>query len=104
MPIYEYMCDRCGHEFERLQHISDPPVTTCPECRKHAVRRLISKTSFILKGTGWYVTDYARKPAAGSKGTDAKTSAQRTEPEAKPKSKSPTEKTSDSTMATSPAS
>lgn len=58
MPIYEYRCDKCG-EFERTQRITDPPLQRCPTC-KRKVRRLISSTSFQLKGSGWYVTDYAR--------------------------------------------
>ncbi len=66
MPFYEYKCDACGHEFEEFQKITDRPVKTCPECRKRRVRRLISQTSFVLKGSGWYVTDYARKGASAS--------------------------------------
>jgi putative FmdB family regulatory protein len=58
MPIYEYRCEKCG-DFEQTQRISDPPLDRCPDCRRK-VRRLISNTSFQLKGSGWYVTDYAR--------------------------------------------
>lgn len=58
MPIYEYECGKCG-VFEHSQRMSDPTLTKCPTCRRK-VRRLISNTSFQLKGTGWYVTDYAR--------------------------------------------
>jgi putative FmdB family regulatory protein len=61
MPIYEYICDRCGHEFEEMQRITDDPLDSCPKCARRSVHRLISKTSFVLKGSGWYVTDYARK-------------------------------------------
>jgi putative FmdB family regulatory protein len=88
MPIYEYHCDHCG-DFEEMQRITDPPLVKCPRC-KRKIRRLISNTSFQLKGSGWYVTDYARganggkkKDAAGdSGGGDAKSS------EAKSESKS----------------
>src|SRR5262245_7751285 len=59
MPIYEYACEHCG-VFEEMQRIKDPPLAKCPKC-KRKVRRLISQTSFQLKGSGWYVTDYARK-------------------------------------------
>jgi len=59
MPIYEYQCEKCGHEFEREQRISDPPVKTCPECRSRRVTKLISLTSFTLKGGGWYADGYA---------------------------------------------
>lgn len=63
MPVYEYLCEKCG-EFEHTQRITDPPLAKCPSCRRK-VRRLISNTSFQLKGGGWYVTDYGR---GGSKG------------------------------------
>jgi len=53
MPIYEYRCEECG-DFEEMQRITDPPLSRCPKCRRK-VRRLISNTSFQLKGSGWYV-------------------------------------------------
>ena len=58
MPIYEYRCDACGHELDALQKVSDAPLTDCPECDASALRRLISKPSFRLKGSGWYETDF----------------------------------------------
>jgi len=58
MPIYEYRCDTCGHELEALQKISDAPLTECPECKAADLRRLISRPSFRLKGSGWYETDF----------------------------------------------
>ena len=64
MPIYEYACEHCG-VFEEMQRITDPPLAKCPKC-KRKVRRLISQTSFQLKGSGWYVTDYARKGNGGA--------------------------------------
>jgi putative FmdB family regulatory protein len=60
MPIYEYCCEKCGREFEEWQKFSDDPVEQCEECGGRT-RRLISHSSFVLKGTGWYVTDYGRK-------------------------------------------
>ena len=69
MPIYEYECGKCG-VFEQSQRITDPALTKCPTCRRK-VRRLISSTSFQLKGTGWYVTDYARSGGKGGKSADA---------------------------------
>lgn len=60
MPIYEYKCDKCGREFEEWQSICEPAVDKCSDCGGKA-SRLISHSSFVLKGTGWYVTDYARK-------------------------------------------
>ena len=69
MPIYEYACGKCDHEFEREQRISDPPVKTCPECRSRKVKKLISRTSFVLKGGGWYSDLYSssKKDDASSK-------------------------------------
>jgi putative FmdB family regulatory protein len=65
MPIYEYRCEKCG-DFEVTQRITDDPLKKCPTCRRK-VRKLISNTSFQLKGSGWYVTDYARKGKGGDK-------------------------------------
>lgn len=70
MPIYEYACDSCGHEFEKLQKIS-APAPECPSCGD-GVRKKVSRTSFQLKGAGWYTTDY--KSAPGSKGGSTTTS------------------------------
>ncbi|MBW1667403.1 MAG: zinc ribbon domain-containing protein [Deltaproteobacteria bacterium] len=60
MPIYEYECTKCGHHSEVWQKITDPPLTRCEQC-KGRLRKLISQSTFHLKGTGWYVTDYASK-------------------------------------------
>lgn len=62
MPIYEYECTKCGQLTEALQRFSDGPLTKCEQCRGK-LKRLISHSSFHLKGTGWYVTDYANKPS-----------------------------------------
>lgn len=66
MPIYEYGCDACGKVLEVMQKFSDEPLKTCPDCSGQ-LTKLISRTSFQLKGTGWYVTDYARKPESQPK-------------------------------------
>ena len=60
MPIYEYECLECGKKFETMQKITEEPLTSCPSC-SGKVRKLVSNCSFQLKGTGWYLTDYARK-------------------------------------------
>jgi putative FmdB family regulatory protein len=65
MPLYEYQCDACGVVFERIQKFSDPPVEACPTCGG-AVRKLVSAPGFQFKGSGWYVTDYARKSGGTS--------------------------------------
>lgn len=60
MPLYEYQCDSCGAVFERIQKFSDPAVEVCPTCGG-AVKKLVSSPAFQFKGSGWYVTDYAKK-------------------------------------------
>ena len=61
MPIYEYQCQSCGHAFDAIQKFSDEPLSTCPECQKETLRKLISAPSFQLKGSGWYETDFKDK-------------------------------------------
>ncbi len=64
MPIYEYHCEKCDRILEVNQRISDAPLTTCPSCEDPgSLRKLISRSSFHLKGGGWYTTDYARAGA-----------------------------------------
>ena len=64
MPLYEYKCDHCGHRFEKIQKFSDPVVSNCPSCRGK-VKKLVSSAAIQFKGTGWYITDYARKTSDG---------------------------------------
>lgn len=68
MPIYEYECENCGRIEETLQKISDAPMTTCGYCSGN-LHKLVSQSSFHLKGTGWYVTDYAKKSAKKNEGS-----------------------------------
>jgi putative FmdB family regulatory protein len=71
LPLYEYQCETCGHRFERIQKLSaDPP--DCPECGKKT-RRLLSAPAIRFKGSGWYVTDYARKKKPKETGEGAGT-------------------------------
>jgi putative FmdB family regulatory protein len=58
MPLYEYRCDACNHEFEALQKISDEPLIHCPACEAPELRKLVSAAGFRLKGQGWYETDF----------------------------------------------
>lgn len=67
MPIYEYQCDQCGHRSEEMQRLSDPPLSVCPSCGG-PYRKLISAPAFQFKGSGWYVTDYARNQEGKGKG------------------------------------
>ena len=77
MPLYEYQCEACAHRFEQIQRFSDPPRTECPECGGR-VRKLVSSPAIQFKGTGWYVTDYARQDKKGS-GDGAETGESRAE-------------------------
>src|ERR1700682_5145611 len=63
MPLYEYLCDACGHRFELIKKYSDPPLKVCPKCGG-AVHKLQSAPAFQFKGTGWYVNDYPKKDQA----------------------------------------
>lgn len=69
MPIYEYVCNECKEKFEVFQRISEPPLQVCSRCGGK-MTKLISNTSFILKGSGWYVTDYGSKK--GKEGKELK--------------------------------
>ena len=72
MPLYEYQCDDCGRRFELIRKFSDPPVTNCPTC-DGSVQKLVSSPAIQFKGTGWYITDYARKPSGGQPASEQKT-------------------------------
>jgi putative FmdB family regulatory protein len=105
MPLYEYQCDACGHRFETIQKFSDPPLSECPKCGG-AIRKLQSAPAFQFKGSGWYITDYARKDsgstadgAAAEGKTDAKKEskdAKASETKAADSAEKKTEKKSDS--------
>ena len=81
MPIYEYQCGKCG-TFEVTQRITVKSLSRCPTC-KGKVKKLISNTSFQLKGTGWYVTDYARKDNGSKSEKDSKAPATETKSDGK---------------------
>ena len=88
MPIYEYGCTKCGKTHEIMQKFSDVPLSICPECGAD-VKKLISNTSFVLKGTGWYATDYA-SPKHPENRTDKKpatTETEKSKPESQPETK-----------------
>ena len=96
MPLYEYQCDKCAHRFEVIQKFSDSPVDVCPKCGG-AVKKLLSSPAIQFKGTGWYITDYARSgktdsasTSSGDTKTDSKTEA-KTESKAESKTESKTE-------------
>ena len=79
MPLYEYACDRCGETIEVLQRFSDPPLETCASCGG-TLEKLISAPSIQFKGSGWYVTDYARKDSAAKNTETKETETKKAEP------------------------
>ena len=102
MPVYEYACEKCKHEFEAEQRISDDPIKVCPKCKARKVKRLISRTSFVLKGSGWYSdlyssggakkdgdkpTESGDKAAASDAKTETKSEKSETKSETKTESK-----------------
>ena len=107
MPLYEYECDANGHRFEVIQKFSDPPVERCPTCGS-PVHKLMSSPAIQFKGTGWYVTDYARKGSDAKTAKDAKGAKESGESkdskETKAESPSKTDTSSSSTTSTPPAS
>lgn len=73
MPIYEYQCQSCEHEFETLQKMSDPLLTDCPACNEQTLRKKLSAAAFRLKGGGWYETDFKtgqKRNVTGEKSAD----------------------------------
>ena len=102
MPIYEYECTKCGHYLEALQKIADKPLRECPECGKHALKRLVSAPMFRLSGSGWYETDFKsdqekkrnltdkgdKEPAAEAKPATATESKGDSKTDAKPEAQS----------------
>jgi putative FmdB family regulatory protein len=75
MPVYEYECTKCGKIEEAIQKFSDKPLTKCKHC-SGKLQKLISQSSFHLKGTGWYVTDYSHKPSCSAASNKTKNKAQ----------------------------
>ena len=70
MPIYEYQCQACEHEFEALQKMSDDKLTDCPACHKPELKKLISAAGFRLKGSGWYESDFKKTSSPPKKAAD----------------------------------
>ena len=96
MPLYEYECKKCGHRFEKIQLFSAPMLKKCPECGGK-IEQMISAPAIQFKGSGWYVNDYAKKPASASSGKNGNDSGNSDSAELKPDSKPKTEGESKST-------
>ncbi len=99
MPIYEYRCQSCGYEMEKLQKLSDAPLTECPECDKAELKKLISAAAFRLKGAGWYETDFKkdnkRNLVDGDKSSQPPKSSDKTEKSGQSDSNKPSVKSPD---------
>jgi putative FmdB family regulatory protein len=88
VPLYEFQCKACHHRFEKIQKFSDPMPDECPACGEDAVEQLLSAPAVQFKGSGWYVTDYAKKSSSqGSAGKASEVKAE-SKPESKPETKS----------------
>ena len=95
MPLYEYQCDACAHRFEVIQKFSDPPIDVCPKCGG-AVKKLLSSPAIQFKGSGWYITDYARSGSTPSGETTSETKPEsKTETKTESKAETKTESKAD---------
>jgi putative FmdB family regulatory protein len=97
MPIYTYRCENCGVQFERQQSFQDAPLKTCPECRKKALKKVISPVGIVFKGSGFYATDH-RSSSGSSNRSSKKDDDTKTESktESKPETKSSTDSSTSS--------
>ena len=93
MPLYEYLCKKCGHRFERIQKFSDPHVKKCPDCRG-AVEQSHLAPAVQFKGSGWYVTDYAKKSSGSGSSSSSSDNDSGSKAESKANSKSDSKKDS----------
>jgi len=92
MPVYTYRCENCGVQFERQQSFTDKPLKTCPECRKKALRKVITPTKVIFKGSGFYINDH-KSSSSSSSSSKPKKSASKEKETPSSDSKSETKKT-----------
>jgi len=101
MPLFEYVCESCGHRTEVLRRLSDPPLETCPECGG-PVKKLLSAPAFQFKGSGWYVTDYAKKGGSSAQPGKGESAGGETSSAASSSAESSGESSSKKTEAPSP--
>jgi len=95
MPVYTYRCDSCGVQFERHQSFTDEPLKTCPECRKKSLRKVITPTRIIFKGSGFYATDHKSPSGSKSSSSSSATKPPESKPEKKEESKTGEPKSSE---------
>jgi putative FmdB family regulatory protein len=93
MPVYTYRCDSCGVQFERHQSFQDAPLKTCPECRKKSLKKVITSTRIIFKGSGFYATDH--RSASGSAAREGKADKTEKKEESKPSETKSSEKSTE---------
>ena len=100
MPLYEYQCQACKKRFEKIRKFSDPPLKKCDLCGKGPITKLVSAPGIAFKGSGFYITDYAKgsssASAPGGSGSDAKSEKSESKSETKSESKSETKSNSES--------
>src|SRR5689334_23929097 len=87
MPLYEYQCDACGRRFEKIQKFSDEPLEVCALCGKGPVHKLMSSPAIQFKGSGWYITDYAKKGSTSAGESSGSSSSSSTDSSEKPAEK-----------------
>ena len=102
MPLYEYECNDNGHRFERIQKFSDPPIAVCPTCGS-AVRKLLSSPAIQFKGTGWYITDYAKRSGSVESSSSSSSSNKGDSGEKKSESSDKSSTSSESKPASTPS-
>jgi putative FmdB family regulatory protein len=103
MPLYEYKCENCGQRFELIQKFSDPLADTCPKCGGGPVHKLMSSPAIQFKGSGWYITDYAKKDSgAAAKPETSDASAKSDTSDAKTGKKTDEKKTAKAESSASP--
>jgi putative FmdB family regulatory protein len=104
MPLYEYLCEACGQRFELIQKFSDPAPDACPKCGKGPVERQLSSPAIQFKGSGWYITDYARKDTSSGEAGAKSSSESSASADSGGESKKTETKKTESTPASTPAS
>jgi putative FmdB family regulatory protein len=94
MPIYEYVCEKCGNHLELMQKVGDAPPKKCAKCKKGKMEKIFSRTSFQLKGSGWYASDYGKPSASGA--VESKPESSKSESKSEKKTASKSEKKAES--------